>query len=272
MPLEPINRGFSAILESHSSQIGDISLLPICHVTTPGGFNQIIQDMKLIAQEEPDEENIYGKEKLLYFFYGKACYIFKGGALPTFLTNSPSAMIFELETIQSKIHRMLPFDSGGFKRYKIAAGFRREAFTVNSPNTDTIRKYIKLMYGSNENYLNWRATFQPDDETRYCGVFEEIVRIHKSAEDGKAEYGEQGVTIELQFRENAIQLTPKIIVVPFSYYTALDTTGIRKYQDIGIRIEHYCRKNKPYTPMEQFVFLKDKVEEIIEGIAHSDKL
>jgi len=282
MDEKPINPGFGAIVKEVQGPLDDIRPLPICHVTTPGGFERMTRDMKLVAQEESDEkkdrrgkknkEKPYGKERILYFFYGKASYIFNGEALPVYLVGSPVAIIFELEALteeSKEIHRMLPFDSGGFHRYKISSGFTKEDFTIYSPTEEILRKYVKLMYGTNDNYLNLRVKTPPDDQTSKSQVFNEIINIHNEANIGKAEFGEQGVTIELQFKDVEIKFKPKVILVPFAYSSRFNKNGTTKrLQDMGVAVVPYFDREKTLTPMDEFAFMKEKVYNVVSQMVN----
>lgn len=225
---------FQEIIDEESSTAKDIKLLPLCHTTTEGYFDGIKEkkfvDLRMCANY---------KEQLVYFFYGKASYKTKEKEIQNYSNNPPITLIYESELLDPRsMKRMLPFDSGGYERYHIKEGYEKSSFTHENPNKDAIKGLIKLLYDSNDHYLNDEVN---KDKllayTKKCWPINEIIELYKRVEMGDTSSGDQVYAIELQLKDK-IDFKPKHIVIPYTFVTSAiwdETDFLKQFPTVGVK-------------------------------------
>lgn len=232
------------LLKSIDIGIDDLKLLPICH-TRPLDeiLNVVIVEPKLKPQKSKD----YSDTDLIFFFYGKAKYIPDEDVKNIFGSSPPVTLIFDLD---KNIKRFVCFDSGGYKLYEMEK-LDRKHFEIENCEPDLIKKYVKIFYKTNKNYLNKKFNYSLEAKIYpLCRALEELYRLAKDVKARKKsiKYGEQAFTIEIQFDEE-FNLTPKVAVVPISIVSSkfgrdqlkslFNDTELVDYNNNGVIIQSY---------------------------------
>lgn len=257
---------FRDVIDEQSLIAGDIELLPLCHTTTEGFFMNIFMSRFLSS---PGTCPVWN-EQLIYFFYGKPSYLVSDEA-ENYTNDPPITLIYEAKDVElKKLKRVLPFDSGGFKRYKFKTGFKRENFTHEQPDEKTIKGLVKLLYENNQSYLkdevdlNKLANF-----IRKCWPIKEIIQLYQRVMNGEIQSSDQVYSIELQFTPN-IQFSPKYIVLPYTLFTSDFWDELNfKNEFPAIKVEYYGkekiieRKGKSLKGFEYQELMRNKVLELI---------
>lgn len=255
------------LVDKAASEIEGFIHLPLCHTTTEGSFYNILECGQLSATEI---DPIY-KEPLIYFFYGMASYIV-GKTPNNYEGDPPITFLFAIDNFKtSQLKRILPFDSGGFDKYKVKKGYTRENFSCNSPHAASLQGIIKLLYGNNESYLKTKiAKDSILDKSQFCWVLREFVRIHDNAKTNQ-NYGYQAFSVELQFVPN-IDFNPTYIVLPYDFLGNMrwDYKSFCE-QFPGVTVELYGQKEIEekegnLIASEYNMLMRSKVEEIIKSI------
>lgn len=234
---------FEQVVDEESIDAANLPLLPLCHTTTEGYFYNIYETGFLDNAHEylEDGENPPTKDKVLYFFYGKPSYlVFE--ELENYTEDPPITLLFEPTTeVLKKMKRILPFDSGGFPRYKIKKGYKRSNFTHKHPDQNSIKGLIKLLYDSNDDYLTRKVKLEKlESRKQQCWSIKEIIEVYNRAITGKIQTGEQVFSIELHFDQ--VQFYPKYIVLPYTFLTSDFWNEVNfKNKFPGIAVEYYAK-------------------------------
>ncbi len=125
------------------------SELPLTHLTDWATFLAIAGDGRLVSKKPC---SVYG-ELLVYTFYGRPAYRFPRDDVSHHL-ESYSPVCFLLKSkLTGKAERVLPFDSGGFAKYKAAMHptLQRDHFEL-AKNANSAVRIIERLWGSNVNY------------------------------------------------------------------------------------------------------------------------
>jgi len=246
---------FQEIIDQQSLVANDLDLLPFCHTTTEGYFNNIKEKQTVDIKLCP----IY-KESILYFFYGKPSYKVSKEA-ENYTNNPPITLIYEPKNIGDlNLKRMLPFDSGGYSRYKMKEGYEKEAFTHEKPNENSIKGLIKLLYENNDSYLKDDVSLEKLSEfIKNCWPVKEIIELYVRVQKGEIDSGDQVYSIELQF-DKEIKFQPKYVVIPYSFLTTSfwDETNF-KQQFPNVKVEYYGEDK-----------IMEKVGKVLTGAEYQD--
>lgn len=256
-------KSFEQLIDAESSTMKDPPLLPFCHTTTEGYISSIMNEKKIESRECPTY-----KECLVYFFYGKASYLVDK-ELANYSDNPPITLIFDFHK-DYPMKRVLPFDSGGFSRYKIKQGFDRKNFTHTKPDINTVTGLVSLLYKDNENYLKNQVDIE--DLKRFeeiCLEVQQIRNMYTKAKKGQLECGQQVYSIEVQY-QGVIDFDPKYIILPYSFFTNKFWNQNLKREFPGIQIEYYgmeqmieadgaCLEAAEYQHL-----MREKVKELIK--------
>lgn len=167
--------------------------LGLTHVTDCARLAGLVASRKL----EPRQCSVFG-EPLTYLFYGRPAYrrAWNDGATSN-LDYARICLILKDE-VASKAHRILPFDSGGYKRYSGAFHDSIALADFEILPTDHPLKAIGAFYETLEDY--WMMDpVQPRD----FAVTQHIIRsYHQLITGGLAEqFDDRCATIEVQLSE-----------------------------------------------------------------------
>jgi hypothetical protein len=252
---------FKECVDTYPLPPGDLSFLPLCHTTDWGSFDKISENG---IECKPCDQ--YKDENLAYFFYGKASYYLKGNNKPVITSEPPITLIYDLENISENIHRILPFDSGGYLRYKIRGGFTKEDFTYCQPSDEIARRMIRILYETNRGYAKIKLSKTIDTKMQnLCRPLREIIRLHNLA-GGTADYGAHAFTFEIQYKDTVIPFVPKIVLLPFTYFDDEVKDEIEKmYTDEGIDIQYYNDDETFVEGGDCYTNMKLKVKELLAG-------
>lgn len=265
---EKKNKSFQDIIDIYSDCIDqeNYDLLPFCHTTTEGFASNII-----VNKMEPQQCEVYNEE-LTYFFYGKATYL-RDDETYNYTDDPPITFLYNSNVLtQYNIKRILPFDSGGFKRYGFKRGFLKSNYTYStSPNIKNILAFIRLVYENHEKYLldivnlDELKTHQSN-----CLQIKKMIEMYESVNLGKLNCGPQVFSIEVQFDEE-IDFEPSHIIVPYDFYTQPFWSINLKADHPNVKIEHYGEKElcaSQGRALQGSIYqqlMRDKVMEIING-------
>jgi hypothetical protein len=242
----------------------EMNLLPLCHTTTEGYFVNILQAKHLSS----DEICSKWKEVLVYFFYGKPAYL-TNDELENYTDDPPITLIFEWAE-NYDVRRALPFDSGGFERYKLKSGYKKENYAYALPNERVIKGLVKLIYESNENYLSDRISFSNLKKfSDVCREIGELARVYNNARGNSSKFGRQIYSIEVQCRPT-IEFRPRYIVLP--YTCAMNSDWLEhvaaEFPEVQIVVygkdEILKGDGKMLEGMEYQMLMVSKVSELIE--------
>jgi hypothetical protein len=239
--------------------IGDkvIDQLPICHTTNWGSYNKINRKKKISCEKLCD---VY-KEKLVYFFYGKASYADKENNVPSITNEDPITLIFDLKEISSKPYRIMPFDSGGFSRYEFKKDFDKEDFAYEQPGEGILNKLVQILHETNMGYLQKKLSKEILEEYKeVCRPLRELTAFYESVPYGKKDYGDRAFTFEVQFKDQDIEYLPKIIILPFTYYNEKTWPKMKQaYNEKGILLEYYNDNESYVNGTDSYTNMKVKV-------------
>lgn len=262
---------FKNIIDELSLVAEDIHLLPLCHTTTEGFFMNIYESGNIISE---DECPVY-HEHLIYFFYGKPSYIVEH-EIENITDDPPITFIYDLKDIEEyEIKRILPFDSGGFDRYKFKRGYKKENFSYDTPSLNVIKGMIKLLYQTNEEYLRDHINIaNAQDFKKRSWSIKEIIELYDRIKKKQIKVGKQAYSIEIQFdskkeHDEGIRFTPKYIILPYSFFTSdfwSEKDFSKKYPSITIDYYGETEILESNGNLEAFKYhdlMRQKVLEII---------
>lgn len=271
-------KSFEELVQEYAIQGDHISSLPFCHTTTVGFLLSILRHG--LESKKPCKEY---NELLLYFFYGKPSYITED-EVENFSQNPPITLIYEISPPDSsKIKRLLPFDSGGYTRYKMPQGFTRELYSIenNKGSTtettalDMLKGMIKLIYKTNEQYLQNTADLQNLDKHKHeCLEIQYLIDLYCRAKKGEIPVAQQVFSLEMQY-EQKLQNKPKYIIIPYEYYTTPYWDNYRNTLPANT-IQHYGEKEtlsnagQVLTGSEYMRLMKEKVMSLIKQICQKN--
>lgn len=185
-----------------------LTLLPLMHSCECFNARSILTSQRL----EVNYCHVF-KERLLYFYYGKASYPV-GEKVEKFRTDSEYLPVcFILDTRKIRIHKVYPFDSGAFdaKVYKDFIHRNMEIDEFEIPNSiDGIKSYLSFMFGNNENYIEGVALKKDLTNNPYLDALTNMMTAN-----GTMNFDVRGRTIEVISKENVqIKDAVKCIILP----------------------------------------------------------
>jgi len=263
-------QSFTEIIDTYTpTESESLEILPFCHTTTAGFAVNIVLSKHAIPMHCGEY-----KEDLLYLFYGKASYLIDD-KLYDYTDNPPITFIFDSDTVKKNlIKRLLPFDSGGFLRYKFKNGFLKENFTYLKPSILKILAYIKLIYKDHQGYIDEEInTDELKTHQDNCLEIKEMIKMYDLAGQGLIPSGPQLYSIEVQFDEK-IAFKPSHIVLPFDAYTSKYWGENFRKDFPDIKIEHYGqkeiidKKGKALQAGEYQFLMRNKVNELMKASIH----
>lgn len=241
-------------IEVTQEMVANINPLLFCHTTKYDHIDDICYEKKIKTTECTTF-----KHMAVFFFYGKAKYISSKEIVDEFGKDFPITFLFEGKKFKNDKVQLFPFDTGGFLKFnkydlkteKTAANFKFEPSYLSL--TNTIKKYIYILYTSNEGYIDKKIT-EFDDKYSSCVTMNYIKTIHDRLQSRHSEisWGEQALTLEVQVLEdvNFNDSTPHAIFVPDCIYQsdrAIRSLGFSKateivpYNAVGTSIEDYVK-------------------------------
>lgn len=255
---------FEQIVDEASQEVS-LQALPLCHTTTEGFVVNIIHAKNLASKKQCNVWNEY----LVYFFYGKASYLTQN-EIENYTDNPPITLLFEVDENLS-MRRALPFDSGGFNRYKIRPGYTKENFAHHHPNVSTLKGLVKLLYQDNMRYLKDQVSLT--DLERFeniCSEAQEIKRVYIKAKQNGGDFGKQIYSIEVQY-EDKVKFDPKYIIMPYNFTSNNYWNVHFREQFPNVIISFYGQEEileaegGVLTADEYQMLMRKKVKEIITG-------
>lgn len=167
--------------------------LGLTHVTDCARLESLVQSEKL----EPRMCDVYG-EKLVYLFYGRPSYRRQYEGETTSNLDYARICLVLRDDVTAKAHRVLPFDSGGFKRYASALHDSLELGDFEIEKGDHPLQIIGAFYAGLEEY--W--TMQPI-QPRTFPITQNIVRSYYQLISGglKEKFDDRCATVEIQLAD-----------------------------------------------------------------------
>lgn len=128
--------------------------LPLTHLTDWATFLSIADDGEL-ASKKPCP--IYGS-LLVYTFYGRPAYRFPADGISHHLESYSPVCFLLRSRLTNAAKRVLPFDSGGFPKYKAAmhSTLDKSHFELPQKTASAVR-LVERLWGSNSNYFKAQA-------------------------------------------------------------------------------------------------------------------
>lgn len=130
--------------------------MSLLHCTSVSVGLQVMADRQL----DTKRCKVY-KDDLLYLFYGRPAYkAGEGVPASAIIEQAPICLVFNPSVLAAAV-RMLPFDSGGFARYRSLVGTNlgREDFELPG-DADIPRRLVGAFYETNRNYYYQQSTLQ----------------------------------------------------------------------------------------------------------------
>jgi hypothetical protein len=147
---------FSDYLNGVSPKVCTLDLMHSASVSVGA---HIIHSGELAAHRCP----VYN-EDLVYLFYGRPAYKPLSNLLPTRIPEYlPMCLVLDSSLIE-KATRILPFDSGGYDRYRNFTGpeLKRSDFELG-PNADIPMRLVTAFFQTNKNYFQQKPTSNPEE-------------------------------------------------------------------------------------------------------------
>lgn len=199
------------------------------------------------------------KEKLLYFYYGKAAYPV-GDKLELNRTDCQYAPVcFIVDFKKVPIYKIYPFDSGAYDNELYKNFFHRrmniKEFEIPS-NIESIQKYITTFFGDNQQYIDGQALPLNDTGNPYIDALISLLAVR-----GGEKIDERAHTIEVICNESLrLKDVVKCIVLPVNLLRDENISQYLKDNDI----EYITYKVKPLVhPTKYYGVISEKVEEYI---------
>ena len=217
---KPFFKRVNDIVNDETIQCEDLQLLPFCHITKGSIFQDIVNSQELRGAKCPVLE-----KEAIFFFYGKPRYIPTEDAQSIIGGHAPVCILFDYHNLKEKEVTIFPFDSGGFSRYEAPVDWSVREYIMHSGNATSqwdvlLKRYIKKIYGTNQNYLNRRVLddFKCEGKT-FHDTLRFVIELHDSFNTLSArKYGEQATSIEIQIQESCLVLSPIVIFLPLSRF------------------------------------------------------
>lgn len=137
--------------------------LPLTHCTSGGIGLDILAELAI----RPTHCDVYGAD-LLYLFYGRPAYKpLQGLGASTLAETAPICLVLDPTVLDAAV-RILPFDSGGFERYRpfVGPSLSLPDFELE-PNADAPLRLIRAFFETSSNYYvqepNSALTFAASD-------------------------------------------------------------------------------------------------------------
>lgn len=170
-------------------------LLPLVHSTETGRLIDILSVRTLSTS--PCQ--FFNHENLLYMFVGRPSYRLRDVDDPE-LWQLPTVFILKNDIASSAV-RIHPFDTGAFMSNRFPSYFscmKLPEFELR--NTDSLRKYLGVFFGSEEKYFSRKATPRATIEEKYN------ITIRHKAVSGLARLLTESRTSNLDDRSSAAEL------------------------------------------------------------------
>lgn len=155
----------------------------------------------------------YGDRPMVYLFYGRPAFKPMPGMLPARMEEHlPMCLVLDAGLIGRAV-RIVPFDSGGFARYRPMVGpLARNRFELH-PSRDIPRRIVGAFFETNANYFHQMPTREELDISLLHPEARAIVRL--SRDPALADDDDRRTTIEIQLEEDvAIEPALKAIIGP----------------------------------------------------------
>ena len=178
--------------------------LGLSHVTDCARLASLIQSERL----EPRSCDVFG-EQLVYLFYGRPAYrrAWEGNATSN-LDYARICIVLRDEVVE-RAHRMLPFDSGGFHRYRGAFHDSLELADFEIAKGDHPLKLIGAFYDTLEGY--W--TMKPKQGLDFHATQNVIRSYYQLITGGLAEkFDDRCAAIEVQL-DQALELNGEVLAL-----------------------------------------------------------
>jgi len=146
----------TALREIIEKEVNAAEELPLVHTTRCETLAFIVKSHEL---RSPNPCDVFG-EHLLYFFYGRPAYRYKGGAdASADVDLYPVCFVFKPNTISAKVKRIYACDSGGVQKGYFENHLHppdRDELQLD-PKIDSARKLVRLVFGDNSQYYRASA-------------------------------------------------------------------------------------------------------------------
>lgn len=182
--------------------------LPLTHCTSGGVCFDILAELAV----RPKPCAVYESE-LLYLFYGRPAFKpLQDLGASTLLETSPVCLVLDPGVVASAV-RILPFDSGGFERYRdfVGPNLKREDFEL-SPDPTTPQRLIKAFFDTPRKYFEQqqRSPFSIPASQRAAAAFGRLIADPSIADDD-----DRRSTIEVQLDSPiSLRTALKAIIAP----------------------------------------------------------
>lgn len=247
----------------------NLDLLPIYHTLTDKNFVRYYAKDPILKPNPKGDKNFNG-DKLLCFFYGKAVYWPAENQENAYKLNNPVTIGYSVDRLNDiNPKRILPFDSGGVfnKRLECIDADNIIDYEL-PPNYEGIKKYVKLFYKNNNNYLECSEKFSfRQQDFPLCDCVKELKKLHTTVDYGvnDVKYGEQAFTIEVQYQDEKIEVKPSFVIFPQHLINSEKALNqLRKLfpDNNETRIISYPSRDKKMSIEEKFINMRNTVKNI----------
>jgi hypothetical protein len=259
---------FSAVIDNYKRLNKETHLLPFIHTTTEAGLFGFLHDFAL----KKNFCSVYNEE-VLYFFYGKASYNIYNN-LNKITKSTPITLVYDFSKLENfSIKRILPFDSGGYDRYKIQ-DYNKENFTYFNASRDTILKLIAFFYGSNSDYLACNVELKHLNNCKNdFWPFYELVKFYETLKNNPdlLEVGHQAYSIEFQLDRSIENIIPEKIFISYSFVldNKIELLNKLKVKNPSLEFDFYdmdkilTLNGRPFEARDKSSLMEDKVNSYV---------
>lgn len=198
------------------NQITKSDPLPLVHTTESYYLKKVLQT----GQIEARPCNVFGGERLAYFFVGRAAYKRELHQEAEYW-ELPTCIVRSFTTKGAK--RIFPFDSGAFaaKRYPNSINMMDLQEFEAGADSEAPQKLIGTFFGTSRKYFNLTARPKEQFEAMFDVdvLDEEIKALHGLIQKKNARFDDRRFAIELQFDSNIsiVDEKPLCIILPETY-------------------------------------------------------
>jgi hypothetical protein len=239
-----------------TSAIPNVKALPLTHVTDWAGFLAITGDGRFASKALCP---IYGTH-LVYAFYGRPAYRFRDDGLSHNVPSYSPVCFLLRPDLAGSSSRILPFDSGGFARYKAAMhpslhlGSYELAAATESP-TDL----VGILWETNENYYGSKYVEGLDVDPSMVAL---LHYYHLISNKLSVVFDNRCSTIEVQFA-SPLQLNGNVEAVIVPSGVAGDT-AIRIAKSLNAELLTY-EFEMPYSLNDFHVSVRTVVRDFLQS-------
>ena len=189
--------------------------LPLAHTTRAYHMNKLLSARKI----DPRACEVFGGEKLSYFFYGRPGYKFRPSEGESKCWELPSVILMNYDSIVP--HRAFPFDTGAFETYPSFISMMDMLDYEVQPSMHVCQKIVGAFFVDSTRYFKMKPRSEDSfvDNYQLGPLDAEIRALHSLAIATDKNIDDRRLTIEIQTTEPVLLEASSVraIIVPEEY-------------------------------------------------------